>query len=64
LWQVQAGGGQPEPLTDPAVTPFKVANGDWSVSPDGQHIVFVSAADHNLWLLTGFPEPALAAAAP
>jgi Tol biopolymer transport system component len=64
LWQVQAGGGQPEPLTDPSVTPFKVANGDWSVSPDGQHIVFVSAADHNLWLLTGFPDPAPSPAAP
>jgi len=39
-------------LTDPQVTPFKVANGDWSVSPDGKHIAFVSAQDFNIWLLT------------
>jgi hypothetical protein len=38
-------------LTDPATTPFKVANGDWTVSPNGKHLVFVSADDHNLWLL-------------
>jgi Tol biopolymer transport system component len=52
LWQVEAASGQSIPLTDPAVTPFKIANGDWSVSPDGQKIVFVSANDHNIWLLS------------
>ncbi len=39
-------------LTDPKRVPFKIANGQWSVSPDGQHVVFVEAGDHNLWLLT------------
>jgi Tol biopolymer transport system component len=39
-------------LTDPAITPFKIANGDWSVSPDGQHITYISAFDQNIWLLT------------
>jgi len=39
-------------LTDPAVTPFKIANGDWVVSPDGRQVVFVASQDHNLWLLT------------
>lgn len=29
---------------------FKIANGDWNVSPDGNKIVFVNAADNNLWL--------------
>jgi hypothetical protein len=39
------------PLTDPALTPFTIANGDWSVSPDGTAIVFQDARDGNLWLL-------------
>jgi Tol biopolymer transport system component len=52
LWQVEASNGQALPLTDPAVTPFKIANGDWSVSPDGHRIAFVSALDNNIWLLT------------
>ncbi len=52
LWQVDAQSGESKPLTDPQVTPFKVANGDWSVSPDGRHVAFVSAQDFNIWLLT------------
>jgi hypothetical protein len=52
LWQVDAETGVVVPLTDPAVTSFKVANNDWSVSPDGHSIVFVSAEDNNLWLLS------------
>jgi len=39
-------------LTDPAITPFKITNGDWVVSPDGRQVVFVASQDHNLWLLT------------
>ncbi len=39
------------PLTDPATTPFKIANGDWSLSPDGNKIAFVGAQDFNLWVL-------------
>jgi Tol biopolymer transport system component len=38
-------------LTDPALTPFRVAGGDWSPSPDGNRVVFVSADDHNLWVM-------------
>jgi Tol biopolymer transport system component len=52
LFQLHAATGQVEALTDPAVTPFKIANGDWIVSPDGQRIAFVSAFDQNIWLLT------------
>ena len=51
VWQIEAATGQALPLTDPAVTPLKIANGDWSVSPDGTKIAFVSAMDHNVWLL-------------
>ena len=52
LWQVDAPTGEARQLTYPAVTPFKIANGDWTVSPDGQHIAFVSADDNNIWLLS------------
>ncbi|MBI5876662.1 MAG: PD40 domain-containing protein [Chloroflexi bacterium] len=37
-------------LTDPTTTPFKIANGDWAVSPDGTKVVFLNAKDSNLWL--------------
>ena len=36
-------------LTPPDV-PFKIASGDWAVSPDGAKIIFVNAVDNNLWL--------------
>jgi hypothetical protein len=55
LWQVdlQQGKGAPARLlVGPQVIPFKVANGDWAVSPDGDQIAFVSTQDHNIWLLT------------
>ncbi len=51
LLQVEADTGQVTDLTDPAVTPFKIANGDWSVSPVGDKIAFLSADDGNIWLL-------------
>jgi hypothetical protein len=38
-------------LTDPATVPFLIHNNDWALSPDGNRIVFVNAADRNLWLL-------------
>ena len=52
LWQVEADSDEAIALTDPALTPFKIANGDWSVSPDGRKVAFVSAADYNIWLLS------------
>jgi Tol biopolymer transport system component len=52
LWQVNLDNGETIPLTDPTITPFRVANGDWSVSPDGRQVAFVSADDQNIWLLT------------
>lgn len=38
-------------LTDPATVPFLIHNNDWALSPDGNRIVFVNAADRNLWVL-------------
>jgi Tol biopolymer transport system component len=52
LWEYDASTEELRQLTDPQVTSFKVANGDWSVSPDGEHIAYVSAQDFNIWLLT------------
>lgn len=51
LWQVQAATGEARRLTDPAVTPFKIANGDWRVSPDGRYVAFVESKDRNLWVI-------------
>jgi hypothetical protein len=51
LLEVDAASGQVRALTDPAVTPFRIAGGDWSPAPDGNRVVFVSAEDHNLWVI-------------
>ncbi|HNB54095.1 MAG TPA: hypothetical protein PK530_19255, partial [Anaerolineales bacterium] len=51
LWEVDAATGDFRALTDPALTPFKVAEGDWTVSPDGQWVAFISATDRNIWIL-------------
>jgi len=52
LWQFDAETGQAMPLTDPAVTPFRVANADWAISPMGEAVVFVNADDQALWVIT------------
>ncbi len=51
VWELNASTGDVRRLTDPGITPFKIANGDWRVAPDGHAIVFVSATDRNLWVL-------------
>lgn len=38
-------------LSDPAHAPFKIANADWRVSPDGSWVVYVESRDRNLWVL-------------
>jgi hypothetical protein len=52
IWELDADTGQARQLTDPGVTPFKIANGDWTVSPDGRRVAFVESRDRNIWLLT------------
>jgi len=52
LWELDVNTGEARRLTDPDVTPFKIANGDWTVSPDGRHVAFVESRDRNIWLLT------------
>ena len=51
VWQFDAASGEGRPLTDAAVTPLDILNGDWRVSPDGQYMVYVNNVDRNLWLL-------------
>lgn len=51
LWQYDVETEQARQLTDSETTPFKIANGDWTVSPDGQYVAFVEAADDNIWVL-------------
>jgi hypothetical protein len=52
LWQVDAATGEARRLTDPASTPFRIAAGEWSVSPDGAHVAFRSADDDAIWVLS------------
>jgi hypothetical protein len=52
FWEVDVETGEARRLTDPEVTPFKVANADWQLSPDGRQVVFVESSDRNLWLLS------------
>lgn len=52
LWELDVITRETRRLTEPEMTPFKIDDGDWAVSPDGRKVVFVSAADQNLWFLT------------
>lgn len=52
LWELDLDTGGTRRLIDPEVIPFKIANGDWAVSPDGRYVVFVESSDRNIWLLT------------
>jgi hypothetical protein len=51
LLQLDAPSGQIIALTEPSALPFRIAAGDWSVSPTGEAVVFMSADDQALWLL-------------
>jgi len=51
LGLVDAETGTHRWLTDPADLPIRVANGDWSVSPDGTRIVYVDPTDYGLYML-------------
>jgi len=70
IWEFLPQNGAARRLTDPAKLPFRIANCDWDCSPDGTHVVFVSAEDKGLWHLslpaeapreTGVAPPALQA---
>ena len=51
LVELNPATGETRPLTDPAITPIKIANGDWRVSPDGRYVVYVESSDRNIWTI-------------
>jgi Tol biopolymer transport system component len=50
FYEYSAQTGVQRRLTGPADPSFKIANGDWVVSPDGSKIVFLESKDLNLWM--------------
>jgi murein DD-endopeptidase MepM/ murein hydrolase activator NlpD len=52
FWEYDVRSGTARRLTDPEVTPLKVANNDWAVSPDGRYVAFVESRDDNIYRLT------------
>ncbi len=49
LWQLDVATGEVARLFDPAALPIRIAGNDWSISPDGQTLAFVSEDDRNIW---------------
>jgi Tol biopolymer transport system component len=56
LLEVDATTGQARELIDIGQTPLRIAESNWSLSPDGSRLAFVAAEDHNIWLLD-LPQP-------
>ncbi len=51
VWQYDAATGETVLLLDPVDAPLRIANNDWSVSPDGMTMAFVSEDDRNVWVV-------------
>jgi Tol biopolymer transport system component len=51
LLEIEAATGVERSLASAAATRFQIAGGNWALSPDGSHLAFVSATDHNIWIL-------------
>ena len=51
LWQLDPETLEMIQLTRADETPFKIANGDWRVSPVGDYIAYVESRDRNIWVL-------------
>jgi murein DD-endopeptidase MepM/ murein hydrolase activator NlpD len=41
-----------QPIRIPKFSGFQIASADWSLSPDGAHVLYLSAYDRAIWLLT------------
>jgi Tol biopolymer transport system component len=53
LWRFDVTTLQSTPVISAgADSPFHISNGDWDLSPDGRHLVYVNASDHNIWLIS------------
>jgi hypothetical protein len=57
VWLYDVDEGVSRRLSHPALPPFRVAQGNFLVAPGGGALVYVSAKDHNLWLLPLPVEP-------
>ena len=51
FWEVNPSRDTVRPLTDSTLTPFKIANGDWQISPDGGYVTYVENTDRNIWVI-------------
>jgi len=51
VWQLDVETGEAVRLLDPAAAPLRIANNEWSVSPDGLSLVYRSETDRNLWVV-------------
>ena len=51
FWELNPSSDVARPLTDPALTPFKIANGDWQISPNGRYVTYVENSDRNIWVM-------------
>ncbi len=51
LWQFDVTTMTSTKLIDGSVvSPFKIGNGDWDVSPDGSLLTWLNARDRNIWI--------------
>jgi len=51
LWQIDVGSAKQREMEIPSPADFRIANNDWTPSPDGSMVVFVSSEDDALWIL-------------
>ena len=51
LLELDAETGAERALSDPAATPLRIADGDWSLSPDGRHVAYTNAQDDAVWVM-------------
>ena len=50
--EVDASTGESETLLAPGALPGALENNEWSPSPDGRWLVYLNAAESNLWLMS------------
>lgn len=51
VWQFDAPTGEMKRLIDGRSVSLRVANNDWTISPDGNTMAFVAAQDRGVWVI-------------
>lgn len=51
VWQVDVATWEATRLFDPDAGPIRIADNDWSISPDGMSMAFLSEDDRNIWVV-------------